>query len=285
MRLRELFKQTEDRHPNDEPYGPEFKPTMPAGTVRVDVSDVYDWYKLGMHVANLKGLGKHDFGKGPPSTIMAFGSEDEEHKYIQDLKKLGLDTTDIDPKDLKQPKGMMRQKTDPTYNVETVSEALLVTDVPNEDWLDGKIEYARKKGYDSYNSPYMGSTTGYVRQPSRVEIPIDILKRIPGARKEQENVRRADLEAIMKIMDETGKLPMHNGKEYAPFIGVAWNGDARVLEGNHRIMAAAKLGWKSLPVELKYFDGGERVESGMLYPGKIGLKEPEPGTTIVMNQD
>lgn len=110
-------KKKEDYHPNDTPPGPEFKPTMPQGTVRVDVSDVYDWYKLGKNIANLKGVNKQDFGKGPPSTIVSFGSEDEEHKYIKDLEKLGLTTTDIDPLDPKQPKGMKRQKTDPTYNV------------------------------------------------------------------------------------------------------------------------------------------------------------------------
>lgn len=107
----------EDYDPNGPPPGPEFKPTMPAGTVKVDVSDVYDWYKLGQHISNLKGLGKHDFGQGPPSTIFSFGDEDTEHKYIQDLEKTGLTTTDIDPVDPNQPKGMKRQKTDPTFNV------------------------------------------------------------------------------------------------------------------------------------------------------------------------
>lgn len=114
-------KVDEDYDPNGVPPGPEFKPTMPAGTVKVDVSDVYDWYKLGQHISNLKGLGQHDFGSGPPSTIMAFGSEESEHKYIDSLKKTGLSTTDIDPVDPKQPKGMKRQKTDPTYNVSEAS--------------------------------------------------------------------------------------------------------------------------------------------------------------------
>jgi hypothetical protein len=114
---------TEDYDPNGPPPGPEFKPTMPAGTVRVDVSDVYDWYKLGQHISNMKGLGKHDFGKGPPSTIMAFGSEPEEHKYIRDLEKTGLTTTDIDPVDKNQPRGMKRQKTDPTFNVGVAESA------------------------------------------------------------------------------------------------------------------------------------------------------------------
>jgi hypothetical protein len=113
----ELSKEFEDYNPNSKPPGPEFKPTMPAGTVKVDVSDVYDWYKLGQHISNLKGLGQHDFGQGPPSTILSFGDEDTEHEYIQDLEKTGLTTTDIDPVDPKQPKNMPRQKVDPTYNV------------------------------------------------------------------------------------------------------------------------------------------------------------------------
>ena len=131
----------EDYDPNGPPPGPEFKPTMPAGTVKVDVSDVYDWYKLGQHISNLKGLGKHDFGQGPPSTIMAFGSEDEEHKYIDALKKTGLTTTDIDPVDPNQPKSMTRQKVDPTYNV---SEEI------NPDVLDPRFNHKQKIGDYTY---------------------------------------------------------------------------------------------------------------------------------------
>lgn len=122
MRAKEFIRKVEDQHPNERPKGAETKPTMPKGTVRVDVSDVYDWYKLGMHISDLKGLGKHDFGKGPPSTILSFGSEEEEHEYIKNLEKTGLTTTDIDPKDPNQPKGMKRQKTDPTYNVENFAD-------------------------------------------------------------------------------------------------------------------------------------------------------------------
>jgi hypothetical protein len=112
----------------NEPLGPETPPTMPAGTVKVDVSDVYDWYKLGQHISNMKGLGQHDFGQGPPSAILSFGSEDLEHQYIQALKKTGLSTTDIDPVDPNQPPGMPRQKTDPTYNVdESIDESNQLT--------------------------------------------------------------------------------------------------------------------------------------------------------------
>jgi hypothetical protein len=96
----ELFRSLpmeEDYDPNAKPPGPESPPEMPQGTVKVDVSDVYDWYKLGQHISDLEGLGHHDFGKGPPQTILSFGSEELEHKYLQNLQRLGLDTHDIDP--------------------------------------------------------------------------------------------------------------------------------------------------------------------------------------------
>ena len=118
----EAFKRAKEDYSPDNPPGPETKPTMPAGTLRVDVSDVYDWYKIGNHISNMKGLGKHDFGAGPPSTIISFGDEDTEHEFIDNLKATGLDVTDIDPKDPKKRPGKTI-KTDPTYNV-TESEEL-----------------------------------------------------------------------------------------------------------------------------------------------------------------
>ena len=132
-------KKLEDYDPNGPPPGPEFKPTMPAGTVKVDVSDVYDWYKLGQHISNMKGLGKHDFGQGPPSTILSFGDEETEHKYIQDLEKTGLTTTDIDPVDPNQPKGMKRQKTDPAYNVNEAEPAKPTTSINFRTWQRGGV--------------------------------------------------------------------------------------------------------------------------------------------------
>lgn len=69
---------------------------FPKGTVKVDVSDVYDWYKLGMEISDLDDADPADFGKGPPQTVMAFGDEEQEHKYLPQLKRLGLKTHDID---------------------------------------------------------------------------------------------------------------------------------------------------------------------------------------------
>jgi hypothetical protein len=69
----------------------------PKGTVKVDVSDMYDWYKLGMTISDLDDADPKDFGQGPPQTVLSFGSEPIEHKYIKALKRLKLKTTDIDP--------------------------------------------------------------------------------------------------------------------------------------------------------------------------------------------
>ena len=151
---------------------------------------------------------------------------------------------------------------------EIIPEDLRV-DVPNEDWLQDQIDYAIKKGRNHNGVPYMGKGTGNARD---VRVPVSILQRLPGMSREQENVRDNDLRAIMKIMKDTGKLPLgRDGTEYAPFINVAYNGEAWVNEGNHRIMAATKLGWDSLPVDIRYFDGGERIQHGPMYPAKIGL--------------
>ena len=76
---------------------------FPAGTTMVDVSDIYDWYKLGMIISDLDDANPEMFGKGPPHTAIVFGSEEEEHKIAPLLKKLGLRIHDIDsPEDVKK---------------------------------------------------------------------------------------------------------------------------------------------------------------------------------------
>ena len=110
--------ELEDRHPNERPEGPEFKPTMPQGTIRVKVTDVYDWYKLGQHISDLANIDPEELGKGPPQAVISFGSEEEEHKYVDLLQKLGLEIIDIDPgpPDAKGVKGSK------TYSNESIKE-------------------------------------------------------------------------------------------------------------------------------------------------------------------
>ena len=164
------FKADEDYSP-DQPPGPEFKPTMPAGTVKVDVSDVYDWYKLGQHISNMKGLGRHDFGKGPPASIISFGDEETEHKFINNLKKTGLDVTDIDPADTKQPAGMRKIKTDPTYNVAESTEVLdevKMSPSALQSWAKSPAAQGIRAGFEAeliFRDTASGSDSDYEMEP------------------------------------------------------------------------------------------------------------------------
>jgi hypothetical protein len=90
----------EDRYLKSDPGTPL---NFPKGTTLVNVSDVYDWYKLGMAVSDLDDADPRTFNKGVPHTVFAFGSEEEEHRMIPLLKRLGFSLHDIDsPEDYKK---------------------------------------------------------------------------------------------------------------------------------------------------------------------------------------
>jgi hypothetical protein len=150
----------------------------------------------------------------------------------------------------------------------------LRTDNPGGEWLKSKREQSLESGKNKFGNPSrFGSVTGYYREGNDIRkplIPVDVLARLQGINAEQQNVREKDLEAIKKIMDETGRLPQApDGGDYVPFINVYQDGTAYVNEGNHRIMAAKALGFKYLPVEISYFNGAEQIESGDLSPKMV----------------
>jgi hypothetical protein len=154
----------------------------------------------------------------------------------------------------------------------------LSVDNPGGDWLARKIKYAEEKGRNEYGAPHLGDVTASFRE--KVNLPVDLLATFKGRRGEQGQVREKDLARLKKHMEETGKLPLSDpddpaSGEYAPFITVGYDGVPWVSEGNHRIMAAKALGWKTLPVELRYFDGGERTE-GLLSPEKVRTMYKDP---------
>ena len=147
-------------------------------------------------------------------------------------------------------------------------------DIPNERWLKGKVDYAIEKGRNRYGVPHMSTITGSFDKP--VEIPLSVLTKLKGEADEQNNVRQKSLEYIRNNWDEVSKSP--------PYIEVAYNGEAYVSEGNHRIMVAAEKGLKSLPVEIRYFDGGQRND-GPLKPSKIEFFKKEEGLTSPSEKD
>ena len=129
-------------------------------------------------------------------------------------------------------------------------------DIPNESWLQGKIDYAMESPRNKFGVPKMSSTTGYFKEP--VMVPTRWFEDVKGQRGEQQNVRKNDLEAIRKIIRDTGKFPIEDGKEYVPYIEIGYDGKPWISEGNHRIMAAIAEGLEYIPIQLRYFDGGQR---------------------------
>lgn len=130
-------------------------------------------------------------------------------------------------------------------------------DVPNESWLQSKIDYAAKSPRNQWGVPKMSSVTGYFNGP--VMFPARWAPELKGERGEQDNVRQEDLAAIRKILRDTGKMPLtDDGKEYMPYIEIGYDGKPWISEGNHRIMAAVAEGWDYIPAEVRYFDGGQR---------------------------
>lgn len=143
---------------------------------------------------------------------------------------------------------------------ELLTETQLYVDVPNDQWLQDQIDYAKTRGRNRWGVPYMGKVTASFRG-APVSVPVSVLLQLPGQRNEQQNARPESLEYIRQNWNQVSQEP--------PYIEVAYNGEAWVSEGNHRIMVAGERNEQALPVEIRYFDGGERIKSGPLYPGKI----------------
>ena len=150
-----------------------------------------------------------------------------------------------------------------------VIKGVLKRDNPGGSWLAGKLREAAESGVTEFGAPKrFGAVTGNFTEHQN--IPVETLAKIKGLRGEQGNVRQQDLDSLVEYMGANKKLPPGSrpGKEYAPYVEVDQNGIPWVNEGNHRIMAAQKLGWQNMPVEVRYFNGGENVQ-GVLSPSNI----------------
>lgn len=141
------------------------------------------------------------------------------------------------------------------------------SDIPNENWLAVKQKHAnedilKNKGQGLSGKGLMGSVTGSFEKPT--ELPVEALSQIPGAMGE-ENIRTQSekMLPLVKSMQKTGF-----DKTQPPLIGVNHKGEAFVIEGNHRIAAAKAVGIKNIPVEVRYFNGGELAQ-GNLSPDKV----------------
>jgi hypothetical protein len=149
-------------------------------------------------------------------------------------------------------------------------EPIYRADIPSRQWLHDKQSYARSNEVNEWGVPYhTSSMTGSFWQLGKVFsesatpiIPLAMLDNVKGVRGEQDRLS-------LKYKMDSIKEGIKEGVEFPPpFVVVNQYGDAHINEGNHRIMAARELGLKEIPVELKYFDGGELVD-GPWHPEKV----------------
>lgn len=164
------------------------------------------------------------------------------------------------------------------------SSLQLELDNPGGSWEAHEQHLSQESGRQASGAPKrFGSVTGSFSR--KVELPVDKLAAVPGIMGEQSNVRDDSLQWLLKTMKETGKLPLaQSGKEHAPFIQVDYQGNPWVNEGNHRIMAAKKLGWSHIPTEVRYFAGGENVEGDWSPKALIALDSQLQGKAKIVSE-
>lgn len=135
----------------------------------------------------------------------------------------------------------------------------LTRDNPGGAWLEGKRAISTEEGTRPSGAPRVFGSVTAAFNDKPVLIPVDKLAQVRGVMDEQRNVRKDSLEGLTKLMGETGELPKlsGSGEEYTPFVTVDQNGTPWMSEGNHRVMAAKDLGWSHMPVQVRYFNGGE----------------------------
>lgn len=156
---------------------------------------------------------------------------------------------------------------------DTKKPLTLNSDIPSEEWLAGKIRQSVSRGANQWGVPTMTAITGHYSRPAMV--PLAILRHIPGQRAEQSNVRTKDLDRLLSDLAFVTPGDMEDtsedtpGWQAPPYIEVDRHGQAWLSEGNHRVMAADLLQWPCLPVDIRYFDGGERAPYGTLAPEKV----------------
>lgn len=143
------------------------------------------------------------------------------------------------------------------------------SDIPNENWLKTKQDYAdedareaRKRGRTVGFTPngFSGTVTAniYVWLPTALvaELPGLNGEHLPGSEQRGRGVKARQLAPSMK---HGYSLP----KGGPVFVVVNHHGEAWIAEGNNRTALALKNQFEEIPVNVRYFNGGERADGPM----------------------
>lgn len=147
-------------------------------------------------------------------------------------------------------------------------------DNPGGDWLEEQQAAAAENFAKNHYGTAGGAMTANFEGP--LWVPLNLVDGLPGVRGEQirfirpqdvaEQVRAEDERQIVKLVKSIKARSFDPAEPI--MIWVEYNGMAFVAEGNHRLRAAMEAGIDSVPVEIRYFAGGEQ-EYGQLHPAKV----------------
>lgn len=139
---------------------------------------------------------------------------------------------------------------------------------PGGEWLATKQRYAdedavkrARRGYAEGTAS--GPVTGWLDKPVLMD-PAKV-SQLPGAMNEQPTPGNPKYDALFKSMSSKGYDPEEGGPI---LVGVSHQGNAHIIEGNNRAAVARDLGLPEIPVEVRWFAGGEQA-SGAMQPDKL----------------
>lgn len=134
----------------------------------------------------------------------------------------------------------------------TTKKYKFFVDNPGGGWL----EHERTKAAKSH---WGGSLTAGFHEYFLV--PIKMVQNLRGVSGENRKLSEPRVQDLMTSIKEHGM--------YDPiFINVGYDGEAKISEGNRRTLIAKTMGVKYVPVELRYYAGGERIE-GSWHPDNV----------------
>ncbi len=214
-------------------------------------------------------------GETPRQVLSAVDS------FIKGLEKKKQDVFFSELPEFSDDKGAV-SKADLTEALDTKKPyaVKLRKDNPGGEWLQHKIKQAEKTAArhdgNSYAKFFSGSVTGSLN--NIIALPVNLLNKIEGANDEhlyRNNKGGEKFERLNKDLQKKGAEKIY--KDSPILVGVNHKGVPYILEGNHRVSVALANGIKTIPVEVKYWNGGEGVQ-GVLTPEIVKQNAVDPET-------
>lgn len=140
--------------------------------------------------------------------------------------------------------------------------------------LAARVQWVESLGRNAFGAPQCASRTAWFS--GVVRIPMDALgpEVVRGRGGDLRGVERDIIAPLRATMAETGRFPQtpDGVAEGALSIDVVYDGSAWAASGDYRLGVARELGWRWVPVQITYFDGGER-HAGALRPHALLLAQ------------